>query len=368
MVEDILADARLETLGGLKYKLMEGYPTFKVFEGGVSAVEQYLMRSSDLAGFIEESHPLPYVDEGRVIIPGRRTMPGTTFLITKDLDVKPHTGQLPSDPLGVDSEAADGTYDPHILVTINYTTQKQSSDDGSNDRDELDPVTFLERSINVGGEFLSLGPQNTKTTDGGLGDDPGPEPEDSGQQWEQQAGVPDTGYSTVDTKSPSDTKATADPTVNFVKMIPTAELNYKWPFVVVPPWSRIFGYLGCVNGLVRDSSGRIHPEIRRLTNRLFYNLEPETVVFQGVSGTQKYLWNGASSGAQPWELDFKFSVKRVYEAGNVYGWNHIWVPKEQKWKKLVRELPGGSTTELYKQRNLLLLFFGGTAADLSASA
>jgi hypothetical protein len=275
----------------------------------------------------------------------------------------------------VDAAAPAGTYDPEIVVSIDYETAKDGGGGGDNDRDEKDPTTFLERSIEVGGEFLTFGPQNTSTAEAALGDDPSPEAgEDSPGVWENQQQQGDQQQqqdpsvdNTVFPVSPTDLKATADPNLGIVKFIPTAELSYHWPLVIRPPWGRIFGYLGAVNGSTRGSSGKVHPGILSAHNRLFFNLEPETIVYQGISAKQTFLWNGSSVVAQPWDLTYKFSVKRVVDAGKVYGWNHVWVPNDQKWKKLYRHVSGGRH-ELYKQRNLLNLFLGGTAADAVSSS
>jgi hypothetical protein len=331
VADDRLAGARLQTDGGLNYTLLEGYPTFDFDEDKASAKEAYLMKATDMAAFVQEAQPLPYVKDGVIFIPGRRRMPGTNFMITKKISVKPHTGMLPSDPLAQDTDAPADTYDPEMVVTIDYETAKDGGDDGGNDRDPTDPITFLERSIEVGGEFLTLGPQNTETSK-----------EDLGEQQQQQQQQPNT-----------DLKATADPNLAIVKLIPTAELSYKWSFVIRPPWGTIFDYLGSVN----SANG----------GAVFYNMEPETVVYQGISASQKFLWNGSNISAQPWEVTYKFSVKRVAEGGKVFGWNHIWVPKSQSWEKLWRRVAGGGRLALYKGNNLSNLFVSGTAADARVS-
>ena len=60
------------------------------------------------------------------------------------------------------------------------------------------------------------------------------------------------------------------------------------------------------------------------------------LLYMGVSGSQSYLWDGSSTGVQPWSLDFKFSQKEIHEDGKVYGHNHIYSPKDGDWVQLRR--------------------------------
>ena len=344
---------RLTTAGGLKYKQMQGYPTVNLSEDGVTAQEQYLMKASDLLAFVAELSPLPYVDEeGRVQLFLRRSMPGNPALRTTDMSAAPHTGSKPGDPFNLDSGAPADTYDPHYVITLSYS----NINDGKPDKDPKDPKTFLERSITSGGEFLSIGPQNTETGEAPLG---------SGQETSQQQ--TDGSTSNYPKGTPTNLQATADAGLAVVKFIPTSTLSFKWPTVPRPPWTQMFQLMGTVNGRIKKAGGstsRIQNQIHR---DLFFNAEPETVLYTGFTAVQKFLWIGTSAVAQPWDVTLGFTVKRVDEEDEVFGWNHVWVPKEQKWKRLYRSGEGGSRKDLYELKNHLNLFVAGTDEDEAAS-
>lgn len=359
-MSDRFDSTRLETAGGIKYTQYEGFPTIEWNEDEATAVEVYLMKSTDVIGFINEVAPLPYVDEeGTIYLPTRRRMPGTNFMISRSVSAEPFGGKKPGDPFGVDSDAPNDTYDDTYKLTINYSTMKNSADDDQV-RDPKDPRTFLERTVDGGGEFLAVGPQNTTTGDKDLGIDQNPEAQDAtdGQSF---------GSNYPNAMAITNEEATADPNLPIVKFIPTAEFSFKWPLVIVPPWRTMFGYLGTVNGSIRKSSGAIDEVQRAIHRRLFFNLENETVLYKGFSATQKFIWNGSSAAAQPWEVRLQFSMKRVEELKKIYAWNHVWVPKTQKWQRVFRKGPMGEKLDLYKMRNHLNLFLAGNEDDRRAS-
>jgi hypothetical protein len=316
-MSSLLSTARLETVGGIPYKLVEGYPKFTFSENKSKATEKYIVASNQLGAFYTESFPSPFVLGGFIDLPPRRYMPGAPWMVTKEIQAEPHTGDLPGDPLLTDTPAPAGTYDTEYMVTIMYEAKLESEDD---QRDPRDPITFLERSISIGGEFISVPPQKTKHAEADVGQDP-------------QEGA---------------SEGTTEPQLPIVKTIPTGQLQYKWSYVLQPNWTDIWGYLGKVNNSKEE---------------VFFDLEKECVMFLGVNGNQKFLWNGSSVRVQPWDLTFNFSVKRVEERKKVYGWNHVWIPKKQEWRKLLRLIPDGSggTTEaeLHERVDLMELFKAG---------
>lgn len=279
---------RRSTSGGIRYKLLEGYPKVTADESKASASERYLIRAADVNAFLQESIPAPVVYLGSVYWPERRRMPGASILVTRSLSFEPHTGALPMDPFDADSGAPTGTYDSLCAVTIQYETMQNESEQ---EQDPNDPETFLEHSVTTGGEFMSWPPANTKKQDA-----------EAGQ----------TGGAAV---------ANKDPISPVVKTIPTIEHTLKWKNCLSPNWERIISYLGHV-------SSEDMP--------LLFDAIEETVLFMGVSGSQSYLWDGATSGVQPWTLDFRFSHKQIDENGAIYGWNHVYSPSDGGWRKLYR--------------------------------
>lgn len=306
MTTDNPASWRRQTAGGIPYLLRNGFPTMSVDEQGAKAVEEYVIRASDIEGFTSESLPAPIVFLGSVIRPPRRHMPGASILRTKTLSYKPLTATRPGDPTSYDSGAPTNTYDDYYIVTINYETQTQDSTD--DEENPNDPTTFLEHSVTTGGQHMSVPPNKCETTDADLA-----------------------------TAGPGNAEPHVDAFGPIVKTIPTIEHALKWKSVTNPPWSTIRDLLGHVNNA---------------TLSLFFDAPHGTVMFMGVSGTQAYLWNGFSTGVQPWELTFKFSERHIRENGSSYGWNWVYVPKHGTWRKLLRA--NGET--LYEESDFLQLF------------
>lgn len=312
-----ISEARRSTAGGIPYKLVQGYPKISGDENGTTATEKYLIASSNVAAFYLESLPPPILFLNFFVLPARRRMPGTGFLITKRVDFEPHSGQLPGDPFLVDPDKP-ASYDDLYAVTIQYETMQESDDD---ERDETDPRTFLEHSINAGGEFLSI-PSNKTTVD--------PKDVENNAPTSDEDGNP----------LPAAEEPNEDRNMPILWQVPTLEHNLRWDFVLSPPWERIFKMMGTVNSQAVD---------------LFFDAPAETVMFMGVSGSQTYLWDGASARVQPWKLDFKFSQRHIEENGFKYGWNHVYSPKKGQWVKVRR----ANGLPLYQSENHLDLFKAG---------
>lgn len=298
---------RLTTAGGLKYKLFEGYPLLTMDDDVTTATEKYLMRSQDAAAFAAESRPPPYVLGFFIVQPPYRALPGSGgWAVTRTVNFAPHGQGLPWDPLGMDPTAPAGTYADLCEVTITYSTGKAAED-----RDPNNPETFLEHSMQVGGEFYQLKPTSV---------------------FYDKAGV--------------ETVITSPDVPGMHKTVVTLEHNLRWPFVMVPDWTTIIQTLGKVNEAVKP---------------LFKNAPIETVLFSGVSGNQKYVWNGASSYVQPWSLDFKFSQRCLrLKDGTDVTWNHVLVPTaegggDEKWVKPYYK-DGSTKVYMYEAGDLYALF------------
>jgi hypothetical protein len=306
------------TDGGIRYALMEGYPTITGEDlMRTSAVEKYLMQSGDAAAFYRESFPPPELTGGYVDLPPRRRMPGSNFLITKRLNFEPFPKERTTRFF---AGAPVGTPDPHsnlCLVTIDYETMLESD---ANPRQANRPETFLERSMSAGGEFLMINPKKIDIAD-----------------------VP-VGQSAAQS---SNKEANEDFLMPVPKSVVTAEWSCKWTYAISPDWAEIFAQLGTVNQTEFD---------------FLEGASRETVMFAGVSGSQRYFWGGGDDPSSTtddweslWELEFKFSQRQINGAtGLVAGWNHVWSPKKQKF---IKPLLNGE--ELYSQSNFLDLFKAG---------
>ena len=304
---------RLTTNGGIRYALMNGFPILSGSQDAMRATEKYLMRGRDVNAFMEESIPAPYVLFPYVIHPPRRRYPGTSVLITQDVTFEPHSKDLPGDPLLIDDlwytdRTLHGeTYSEFYEVTINYSTETIESTQGEDGKpDETKPETFLERSMNAGGEILGLDPTHTKV---------------------------DEGVGFVEN---------SDVVMRVAKVIPTIEWSMRWKYALRPNWEFIFETMGKVNDDDLD---------------IFEGTaEQETVLFMGVSGQQQYIWNGLTQIASPWSLDFKFSQRFIREGLETKGWNHAF-HHQKGWLPLRRASEGANdAVPLYDDADFLKLF------------
>jgi hypothetical protein len=312
------------TDGGIRYALMEGYPTIAGEDlMRTSASEKYLIQAGDAAAFYRESFPPPSIAGGYVDLPARRRMPGSNFLITKKLNFEPFPKERTTRFF---AGAPAGTPDPHsnlCLVTIDYETMLESD---ANPRQANRPETFLERSMTAGGEFLMINPKKLDIVDAPVG---------------QTISIGQGGGPTI-------VNISKEPNEDFLMPIPksvvTAEWSCKWTYALSPDWTEIFAQLGTVNK----------------TEYVFLeNASRETVMFAGVSGAQRYFWGGGDDPsdttdewASLWELEFKFSQRQINGgSGIVAGWNHVWSPKKQKFIK-----PLLNSEELYTSSDFLDLF------------
>jgi hypothetical protein len=292
---------RLFTAGGIPYKLLQGYPTLDVADDGkASAEESYLIRATDLETFLNEVSPTPSTDADNTRrIPGTLRLTGTTTLVLKSLHFEPHSGEKPGDPFGADPNAPAETYDDTYRVDLKYETAPDSGEEGG---DPEDPQTFLDESLAVVTEMLSIEPNGDTTAAGAALD---------------------------------------RPHVPLIKIIPIAEVTLSWKKVVRPHFSNIFDGLGTVNSNAYD---------------WLFNAPPGTALFLGISGKREFVFKGARTAVKPWSLDFKFASRRIKEEGVTYGWNHIYNPKTHKWEELKRRHPDGTLHPLYESSGFTLLF------------
>jgi len=352
------------TAGGIPYRLMGGYPQIQQSDDGTKVTEQYLLKSSDASAFAAESLPPPIISNGIGYLPPRRAMPNSGYFITRNISFKPHSDELVWDPMAfyVDS-ASNESFDPYCLVDIEYETSQENEE---NQRDVNDPVTFLERSMTAGMQWLSLPPQKVmllggdvqnrrpknvsnvvregdkrvthvagvkinpiETIDnlGGSKANPNKMYGDDGYGkgfCSDAQGNPSTSCPTnpeANDKPEDSQKENKDYELPVLLPIQTVEYNLRWNMALNPPFGRMFRYIGRVNS---DA----HP--------LFWNAKRETVLFMGMSASQKFVWNGAKTIAQPWTLDLKFSQQIKNDRGLTYGWNHVIVPETGEWQRLFR--------------------------------
>lgn len=310
-------NVRLATLGGIPYKLVEGYPVYEEDRDSCSGEEEYIILASQVDAFLEEVMPQPNLLVGVPVLAITRRMPGYDWMMTAKVRVEPLDKTRPIDPYAVDAAAPADTYGPLARVHIWYDLQSQDDEDA------------YEISFNAGAEYLQVPPENIEVSENPEFSDPANDPNNPANP----AYV-----------------ANKDPTLSGYKLIPTIEWNYKLRQAFEPTFATYFALLGKVNSVRRAF--------------LCQNAVAETVLFSGLSGTRTYRSYRRRLLGSSWHLDFKFSQRIITEpdAGGVartYGWNHVYVPNPKnnvgEWRKLKRKNSG---LFLYETTNLALQLFG----------
>lgn len=327
-------NSQFRTSGGIRYKVYQGSPTLKINDEGANASETYLMAVDDVLPFLTEAMPPPFVLGQRVIIPPRRTMPGSPALVTKSIECSGNNDRLPWDPFGRFSssvEAAD-----LARVKIEYETSPYSTDDGS-EPDPEDPITFLEHSFDFGGEFLVVPPTNMKAVDGTTPGDDDDYPYDDNDITQGD-----------DTEEPGDAiqvdPEVRDPMIKAIKVLPTINHSFRWPLALNPNFANILNALGKTN----DRASAI-----------MFGAERHTILFMGVSGKRKFLWQNGRTSITPYDLTFKFACKRGTQKINgvdfLIGWNHVYRPELGRFQ-IVLVGSGANQRALYEETNLDNIF------------
>lgn len=301
------ASWRLNTTGGIKYKLIEG-PTF-VYKDmkELTASEKVLVRSQDLEAFMLELIPPVTVTAGIGIITTRGRLPGTSSLFVQNMSAEPMDLGLAGDPLQADTSAPSNTYSDYYVVTLNF------GHSAYDDPDTSDPESFLERDISYSEEVMEIESTKTEVSDGHGSEDT------------------NTQFAAGDT-----TTANTNKSDMIYKRVPLINLSLRYRFVVTPNWPLLF---------------RLSGKLNSSSSAIFLNAEPQTVLFRGFSAHQEFLYKDRTTQIKPWSFDLQYGIKRIVRGSKVYGWNHYWDPKSSKWRyKLIDGQPPFETD------NLALLF------------
>lgn len=335
-------DFHLETAGGIPYRLQPGYPTLDCdFESNkVTAQEVYIIPANRIGDFYFESMPGFKIENQKLFISAGRPLPGTNFITTKKISFAPWQGDIfPGDPFQVDDNLTPAawrdTYAQYYVATISYETTQVSEDEDN--QDGSTPESFLEHSVNVGGQLIAYNPSNTKVVkNASLSEHP---------EFMDPLNLPPEGNEDGQQQPNKDV-----PILPHTKLLPTIEHNLKWRYVLNPSWGQIRACLGTLN---KDEW------------KIFFNAARGTVMFTGLSGSQQYQWTGrlvkpglTTPGAvriKPWNLDFRFSEKSIREDGKTYGWNHVYSPSKG-WVLLTRKGENGANRLTYDESDHTLMF------------
>jgi len=289
------------TTGGVGYKRVKG-PYVTATDTEVTAKETIAIQARDFVKFWTKAMPAPGIitkPDGTELIsrPEKRTLPGAPFLVTQKVSIvdNPGAAGLPWDVFQADENAPAGTYEDLLFLDIEYKTATGGKKKDDEDEDPSDPETFLEYSVDVGGEYMMINPRKATWE----GSSPGEQDEDN-----------------EDLQAPS------------AKIIPMINFSLRWPRVIQAPWAAIFANVG---------------KVSTAPVQFLFNAPAETALFVGVSGKRDFVWWGNDGDAttngfllNPWTLDFKFQVKIIHlPDGTTGGWNHVYRPKKGIWQRLL---------------------------------
>lgn len=343
------SDLRLRTPGGIRYEMMNGFPTYSFSMQGTSAVAKFRIHSGDLRKFKEELFPPPLFRAGKLTITVPPPLPGsTTMLFPVSAGAVGLDPGKPFDPFYADHASIGNniqdnpltndlwieSYSAFAIVTVQYESRMPYNPD--------DPETFLKRKLSVGGEFLSLSEAKTS--------------------WRQSEESGEDGSFKYDIEPNKDFKAP------IARVIPTIEHQLQWQDVIDPPWENI-----------RDRIGRIN----RTEFTILDRAPPETVMFLGVTASQRFntsayvnqsgIYTGINPFTaendgftqtygeitlQPWTLDYKFSERRVGKpAGSTLrdvniSWNYFFRPETGRFEILYKS----NGEKVYETEEMQFLF------------
>ncbi len=300
---------RLETNGGIKYRLVERSGHFT--EEDAAGQEIVIIKANRLGAFVIESLPAPFQQVGTIVYPGPRLMPGTP-LACKRISWSSNVDGKPVDPFLQDLGAFSGTYEGDLKLTIEYSTTPLNDNSGGDGSDPTDPKTWLEISANASGEFLTT-------------------PIRGDARW----GV--IGAETAEVKE-----------AQIPHLITTSEIEWtvKWSqipytFMNSTLMSRLRSKLGKVNDAVMP---------------LFYDAPAETILFLGFALSQQYTWRTGFGGQPPMTLDMKF-IEKNFQSLDAEG-TTIQVTHNDYWRPGIgwRKLYVDGVNPTYALTNLTNIF------------
>ena len=278
---------RLQTDGGIPYKLKEGSPSGS-FGDDSAITEIYIIRASDLQAFIYESTSTLVSWPGGIYgIGAGRAFPGIAGLLTTDISFKPLESSKPCDPWGIDSGAPDGTYCPYLELTIKYSTLPG---EGGSGVDPNDPETILEVTADTSVSILQMAASSSNWNPSGTTLEP---PE--------------------------------DPNIPAGKLEAQTEWTISYPKF---PWQ----ILGDVMLNVRQCLGHVNSVIMPILG----NAAAETILFSGLSVRRQLMAgaDGFESGAQ---VTLKLTEKNVKndDSSEELGHNHFYRPEKGEYQLLL---------------------------------
>lgn len=326
-----IQDTVLRTSTGTPYRLLSGPEMVADLHGTMRGSVDFLVGKAFISRFLRDCIPTPrrLADNSPVVVLPRKFVPYLPSCVTAlSFHVSSQTRDKPLDLFNLEKRAnlSEDTYDANAVVTIDFGTCREAVSTNGLRSDQ--PETFLEPAFNINVEALSINPNKNIRTGTSSGD--------SGEGAE----------------------SIKDLTTPIVRIIPIVEETYTWNWALDPDFDLIFSRLGHVNQSIAK----------------FLRAAPvETVMFLGLSGKLEYRWTFDGGDAlqnltilpptmlECWRLDYRFArryLKEETSSGSgltTIGWNHIYDPDKQEWRRLFRQV-GNNRRPLYTKSNFTDLF------------
>ena len=321
---------RLTTSNGIKVKLIDRSGGFS--RGDAEGTEIYIIKAEDLLQFVELGLPTPIFEAG-VVYPGRAVMFGIPSLIVENITWKGLVEGVPIDPFGQDPGAPEGTYQDDIEVTVKYKPREKAKD--GDDSDPNDPTSFLQISSRASGEFIAP-------------------PITGNARWWKWSPIfgpgfnPDIiGWEFIDAGEV--TEADIPSTV----LSSLTEWTVSWPQI---PHDYFYD---AILPRLRATRGTVN----KFTVGLLHNPPPDTLLFNGWSTNEEYLWDLSSVRKPPISLDMSFVEKNFLSPDAALGniqvtWQHIYRPGKG-WQVIILDGVEGDSTVghgLYTETNHNLIW------------
>jgi hypothetical protein len=302
-------DWRLETIGGIKHKLISQGGSFGEEDADWTMV--IVIRAIDLVNFTLEVFPQPTFSLGGYVYPRRFYPAGLPALKATRLQVEGFTSGRPIDPFSIDSGAPAKTYEPYLRATISFSTCAENDEP-----DPTDPFTYLEIGATGSGEYLTskVDLDKIKWRDSGGTDE---DPDENDKTLEQKITSTEVEWS-----------------------VKWNQIPYAWFYSTILP-------------RIRSMEGQVN----NADMTVLHDAPKETVLFLTWSLDQQFTWRDGYAGASPVTLSLKFIEKNFQGfSGESSGHkvqvthNHLWRPNVG-WRRL---LVNGEP--LYEQADLNSIF------------
>jgi len=321
----------------IRIKPVEGFPTLSYSESSITAVEKFLIASSDILKFINAVMPLVDLDLLTYRMPAERGVLGALPLRATGMNFEPQDVGLPGNPFGRDTRSGipAKTYCENYYVTITYTV----TNEGGSDDDQTDPSssdTFSYHSMTGSGQTQTISPTQIEVVE----TDSGPLDQDADGNVNTAALRRSTEHNLLQP---------------IVRLIPTVEhtIRFKPSDADDIDWSKLITNLGRVNS----------SKMSTYTNTPLAKAPKQTLLFTGFSANQQYTMtvdsDGNSSWATKWERELHISQRHIVDGSKIRTWNHYWT--KEGWRIATQTIPGGGRRPAYRTANFDDLLANKTA-------